>query len=148
MFERLLHWARRALDPLSEVLRLASFLLPVGPARSPLYGREKAGGMVSINGEKGTDGRSVERGKIGEREATGFQNICNVSVHNSSATRDQSQFKAAEASKNKETRLPTGGMYSLGYEHKHALTHFLKCHKRTIKEIRHFEKPNAIIIVL
>lgn len=44
---------------------------------------------------------SREREKeIGEREATGFQNICAVSMHDSVAIGDQSQFKPTEASKN------------------------------------------------
>lgn len=38
--------------------------------------------------------------EIGEREATGFQNICDVSMHTSVATGYQSQFKPAETSEN------------------------------------------------
>lgn len=49
---------------------------------------------------------SRERGeKIGEREATGFQNICDVRMHNSIATGDQTQIKPAEAS-NSNSKQP------------------------------------------
>lgn len=47
----------------------------------------------------------ISRGReeeIGEREATGFQNICAVSMHHSVAIGDQSQFKPTEDSKNSE----------------------------------------------
>lgn len=57
-----------------------------------------------------TDGRPAERegerDEIGEREATGFQNICDVSVHQSFATGDQSQFKPEEALKNSKHSCP------------------------------------------
>lgn len=79
---------------------------------------------MQINEENGTDGRSVERGKIGEREATGFQNICNVSVRNSFATGDHSKQQRHQ----KQVNTPAHGeMYSLGNEgntHTHAITHF------------------------
>lgn len=50
---------------------------------------------------------SRERGEeIGEREATGFQTICDVSMHSSVATGNRSQFKAGEASKNSKHSCP------------------------------------------
>ncbi len=60
--------------------------------------------MMHISGETGTDGRSTDRGE--RRKATRFQNICDVSMHNSVATGYQSQFKPAEASENSKHSLP------------------------------------------
>lgn len=54
--------------------------------------------------------REREEG-IGVREATGFQNICDVRTHNSVATGDQSKFKPAQASKNSKHSSPWGDVF-------------------------------------
>lgn len=51
-----------------------------------------------------------EREKIEEREATGLENICDVSVQNSFATGTKSQLKPAEASGNSKHFFPEGNM--------------------------------------
>lgn len=64
-------------------------------------GEDKSGGQMGD--------QLREREKMGGREATGLQNICEVSVHNSFATGYEAQLKPAETSKHR---------FSLKYSHK------------------------------
>lgn len=131
MFVLLLHGSRLALDALIEVLCLANPLMPLGPTHTPVCGWERGVGRVQISIEQGTDGRSGEisrdRGEkenIGERkrEATGFQSICDLSMH-TVAIGDQSLFKPAEASKNSKHSCLKGDAFPCMTIHSHTLSH-------------------------
>lgn len=93
--------------------------------------------------------REREREKIGEREATGLENICDVSVQNNFATGSESQSKPAEASGNSKHFFPQGNVSPWMCAHTVTLNVFFKCQKKELlKKLHLFEMPDAIIIAL
>lgn len=84
-------------DPVPDMPSFASGYYSQSSLRVGERGRKDADKWKEGDRWEISRGREEE---IGEREATGFQNICAVSMHDSVAIGDQSQFKATEASKN------------------------------------------------
>lgn len=127
VFVLLLHRSGRMLDPLSEVLCLASLLLSLGPTNSPLCrgGRKREEWRRYVKTQMGDQERERERRKEDFRSYVMW--AC-TAVLPKAISPNSNQHRH-----NKNTPAPRE-MYSLGYEH----TTFLK---------GLFEKPDTIMIV-